>query len=279
MHHAALLQAIDPAKAVDPCSTCGEAIDPNALWATLCGICHKPVCASCVTHAGYVRQSPANEDPDRPTLMEWDVERRDFLIREMKEHAYNLQQAICGRCRQPMPDISQTSIINSADGPVLMCDNPCAAQALGKDTRLEPGSYPTDHIRIVADPRHGLPQDWLNVHFELSLPAHSHEVWSQADCRFAVELSADPNLWDFFAQCDECRLFDRNFQIRPHKWHLTTCYLRRLDHHPEADYAILNAQMLLEQLGLHSETLPGITVHHGDPDCLAYWEIQPPTRF
>lgn len=30
VHHAALLQAIDPAKATDPCSTCGETINPDA---------------------------------------------------------------------------------------------------------------------------------------------------------------------------------------------------------------------------------------------------------
>ena len=113
------------------------------------------------------------------------------------------------------------------------------------------------------------PQDWLNVHFELSLPDTSHEVWSKADCRFGVELSADPKLYDFFAQCDECRTYDRNFQVRPHKWRMTTCYLRRRDRDPEEDYTILNAQMLLERLGLHPETLPGITVHNGDPDCLA----------
>lgn len=50
---------------------------------------------------------------------------------------------------------------------------------------------------------------------------------------------------------------------------MTTCYLRRRDRYPEEDYTILNAQMLLEQLGLHPETLPGVTVHNGDPDCLA----------
>lgn len=38
VHHAALLQVIEPAKAADPCSTCGEAIappgQPSAAFAT-----------------------------------------------------------------------------------------------------------------------------------------------------------------------------------------------------------------------------------------------------
>lgn len=76
----------------------------------------------------------------------------------MRENAYNLQQAVCYRCSHLMPDISQTSIIASSAGPVMMCDQPCAAEAMGKGASLEPGSYPTTNIRIVAAPATASPR-------------------------------------------------------------------------------------------------------------------------
>ena len=142
--------------------------------------------------------APDQEGAGLPLI--WDIDYRDYLIREMKEQAWNVQQGKCGQCHEELVDIARSSIVNSPAGPMLICDEPCAARAMGRENPLPHGSYPTDPIVIVAAPRHGVPQDWLNVHFELSLPDRSDEVWSKADCRFGVELYADPERYEFFAE-------------------------------------------------------------------------------
>ena len=276
VHHAAIMRVFNPKPSHDPCSTCGKEIDSSQPTA-FCSLCHKPVCAACIRQAGYTpdpeRRSPDHAD-DPPPLV-WNLDRRDFLIREMKEQAWNVQRGRCGQCHQKLTDIAHSSIMNSPAGPMLLCDDPCAARAMGREDPLPPGSYPTDPIRIVADPRHGLPQDWLNVHFELSLPDQSDEVWSKADCRFGVELYADPERWDFFGECIECRMASYG-NGRPHKWCRTDFFLRDKQGNPDSGEGIYNAQMLLDTLGWHPENLPGVYVRAGDPDCLDYWLIPPP---
>ena len=280
VHHAAMLRAVNPAQIDRPCGTCNRELDPGQP-AYYCSICRHPVCSRCAEQDGYAVASPQQEqaDPGHPVLISWNIERRDFLIREIKEQAWNVQQGRCGQCGEALTDIAQTSIMKGAAGPMLMCDRPCAAQALGKETTIQPGSYPTDRIRIVADPRHGEPQDWLNVHYELSLPDESRERWSKADCRFAVELSADPHRWDFYGECIDCSVVSYGYQIRPHKWHDVGCFLRQRSHRPDEQPLTFNAQDLLSRLGSHPQDLPGIAVRYADPECLKYWGIQTPRRF
>ena len=274
VHHAALLRHFAPGQFPGACGTCGKEVNPRAA-SFGCGLCHKPVCPACARKDGYAPELQADNSEQTPLLL-WNVDRRDFLIREMKQHAWNAQQARCGQCGEFLPDIAQTSIMNGPAGPLLMCDRPCAARALGHHELLPHGSYPTDPIRIVADPRHGEPQDWLNVHFEMSLPDRSNEVWSKADCRFGVELYADPDRYDFYAQCDECLMNRYSPPGRPHKWCRSDFLFKDKTAPAGSEYSIFSAQMLLGQLGNHPETLPGVYVRQGDPDCLDYWRIRPP---
>ncbi len=278
-----MLRAVNPAQIDRPCGTCGQELNPDQP-AYHCSICRLPVCGACAQKDGYTQEPPQldPDDPNPPVLISWDLDRRDFLIREIKEQVWNAQQGRCGQCGQSLTDIAQTSIMNSPVGPMLMCDRPCAAQAMGKGITLQPGSYPTDPIKIVADPRHGIPQDWLNVHFEMSLPPESDEVWSQADCRFAVELYADPDRWDFFGECVECRMASYG-NGRPHKWCQTTFFLQERPAKGRKTESskdrIFSAQGLLGHLGDRPADLPGVTVRYGNPECLEYWGIQPPRRF
>lgn len=276
VHHAAVLRVFNPKPVHDPCSTCGAKID-SAQPIAFCGLCHKPVCPACLDQAGYAPDPELHrpEQAGEPPPLIWNLDRRDFLIREMKEQAWNVQQGKCGQCHQELTDITRSSILNSPAGPMLLCDEPCAARAMGRETPLPPGSYPTDPIVIVADPRHGVPQDWLNVHFEMSLPDQSDEVWSKADCRFGVELYADPERYEFFAECIECHMAEYG-SGRPHKWCRTDFFLRDTTVPENSEYHIYNAQMLLGTLGDEPHHLPGIHVRAGDPDCLDYWGIAPP---
>ena len=278
VHHAAILRAVDSDLFTHPCGTCHQTLGPGQIGYH-CSICHRPVCAACAEKDGYTLE-PHHLDPaeaDQPPMLVWDLDRRDFLIREIKEQAWNAQEGRCGQCHESMADISRTSIINVPGGPMLLCDHPCAARAMGRDELLPPGNYPTDPIRIVADPRHGIPQDWLNVHFEMSLPDQSDEVWSKADCRFGVELYADPERWDFFGECIECRM-ESYGNGRPHKWCSTDFFLRDKQGNPDSGKGIYNAQSLLDTLGWYPEKLPGVYVRAGDPDCLDYWRIPLPRR-
>lgn len=161
-----------------------------------------------------------------------------------------------------------------------MSDRPCAACALGQETvSPPPGIYSTEQISIVASPRHGEPQDWLNVHSEMSLPAESRDVWSQADCRSAGEIQSDPARWESSGDCVECSMSSYGYAGRPHKWCRTTLFIREKQNQPldagRPEPVMFNAQELLSRLGQAPQTIPGITVMHGDSDCLAYWQIRP----
>ena len=274
VHHAALLRYFAPGQFPSCCGTCGKEVDTRKSNFG-CGLCHQPVCPDCIRKDNYA-PDPQPENYGETAILHWDLERRDFLIREIKQHAWNAQQARCGQCSEFLTDIAQTSIMNGPAGPLLMCDRPCAARALGHGDPLPHGSYPTDPIRIVADPRHGEPQDWLNVHFEMSLPDRSNEVWSKADCRFGVELYADPERYDFYAQCDECVINSYSPPGRPHKWCSTNFTFIDKSAPADSEYRKFNAQMLLGQLGDNPETLPGVHVRYGDAGCLYYWRIRTP---
>ena len=281
VHHSAILSVLPANPAQSPCSTCGAAIAiATAKAVAFCGLCHKPICSACVQKAGYSPDpklhAPDQEGAGLPLI--WDIDYRDYLIREMKEQAWNVQQGKCGQCHEELVDIARSSIVNSPAGPMLLCDEPCAARAMGRENPLPHGNYPTDPIVIVADPRHGVPQDWLNVHFELSLPDRSDEVWSKADCRFGVELYADPERYEFFAECVECRMAQYG-SGRPHKWCRTDFFLRDTTVPEISEYHIYNAQMLLGTMGDEPHHLPGVHVRAGDPGCLDYWGIAPPNPF
>ena len=281
VHHAALL-SIRPshsrkARPNQKCGTCAGEIPAEAA-AYFCGLCHQAVCAACAAADGY-RPIP-NRPADYPEMLEWDLERRDFLIREIKEQAYNVQGGRCAQCHKPLAGIEQTTITHGPGGPWLLCDRPCALAALGYEQTPPAGSYPTDCIRIVADPRHGSPQDWLNVHYEMSLPKESSEYWSQADCRFAAAIQADPDQWEFIAECVECAMAQHGGSPRPHKWHQNHFFLRRRSDpaNPAApEQMTFNAQALLSDLGsTRRGLLPGIKILQADPDCLKYYQIPTP---
>ena len=118
VHHSAILRAVDPLGLDHPCGTCGQELAAGQP-AYHCSICHRPVCASCAHKDGYTLE-PHHLDPaeaDQPPMMVWDLDRRDFLIREMKEQAWNVQQGKCGQCHQELTDIAHSSILNSPRRP------------------------------------------------------------------------------------------------------------------------------------------------------------------
>lgn len=264
VHHAVIIGR-RPQDRPRPCASCGQAVSPaQGLYA--CAFCRQDLCAPCLAKDGYAPQGQHH--------LATDLERRDFLIREMKEQAFNLQQGQCGQCRRRIPGIEQASILRGPQGPWLLCDRPCAAAALGLDQTPPPGTYPGEHIRLVADPRHGEPQDWLNVHYEIEMPQHSDEVWSQADCRFAASVSADPRLWEFRAQCLDCGLPEDNCPPRPHKWCRAYFALRPRPDGPTAALDPLNAQSLLMLLGRPEKPHPlGLTLLRADPGCRDYYGL------
>ena len=223
-----------------PCAACDRSVAPVEGLYT-CTFCRRSFCAACLETDGYA--------PEKDNFMAADRTRRDFLIRELKEQAFNVQGGQCGQGRRPMAGIEESSLMRGPIGPLLLCDYPCAAAALGLDQVPPPGKYPTDPIRIVADPRHGEPQDWLNVHYEIGLPKESDEVWAQADCRFAAAIYANLKRREFIGECHDCGLPEHNHPPRPHKWRRVNFYLR-----PRSDAAVsglepMNAQDLLVRLG------------------------------
>lgn len=262
VHHAVILSRREQSVPL-PCAACGRSVTPAAGLYT-CTFCRRSFCQSCLAADGYA--------PENDRFMTADLTRRDFLIREIKEQAFNVQGGECGQCRRPMAGIAEAAIMRGPAGPLLLCDYPCASQALGLDQTPPPGLYSPESIRIVADPRHGEPQDWLNVHYEISLPRESEEVWAQADCRFAAEIYADPERWEFIAECIECS----SHPPRPHKWHQAYFFLRPKDSAGNrSDF--INAQDLMDRLGRPERyPLPGVAVRQGDPDCLDYYGIPDP---
>ena len=262
VHHAFMLGRREQSRPL-PCAACGRSVPPAEGLYT-CIFCRRDLCAPCLETDGYA--------PEEPRFMVADRDRREFLIREMKEQAFNVQGGQCGQCHRPMAGIEEASIMRGPAGPRLLCDYPCAAQAMGVDQTPPPGLYSPEIIRIVADPRHGEPQDWLNVHYEMGLPKESDEVWSQADCRFAAAIYADPERWEFFAECIDCH----NIPPRPHKWHQAYFFLRPKGSAGDRAQHI-NAQSLMDQLGRPEQyPLPGISVEYADPGCLDYYGIHRP---
>lgn len=282
VHHAAILSASPPYSREgrgDPwCGTCAREI-PAQETAAFCGLCHRPVCAVCIAQDQYAPMAeayrPLDADEHGP-LLEWNQDRRDFLIREIKEQTWNFQEGKCGQCGQPLQTLSETSIAHGPRGPWLICDHPCANIAAGNDQLPALGVYPPNNIRIVHDPRHNMPEDWLNVHYEFGMPEESDEVWAKADCRFAIEVSADPERWEFVGECAECLMYDRQGNVRPHKWHTPYFLLTEKPdpRDPDAPRQRLNAQALLDWLG-NPDWAPtsGITINSADPGCLDYYGI------
>lgn len=266
VHHSVLVSQREQSGPL-PCAACGRSIAPEeGLY--VCIFCRRDLCPTCLAADGYA--------PENDRTMIADLDRRDFLIREMKEQAFNVQGSECGQCHCPMNRIEEASLMRGPSGPLLLCDHPCAAAALGLDQVPPPGKYPTDHIRIVADPRHGEPQDWLNVHYEISLPQESLEVWAKADCRFAAAISADPAQWEFIGECLDCGLPEQGYPPRPHKWHQVHFFLRPKDRN-NPRLRNMNAQSLLDRLGFpETYPMPGIAVQYADPGCLDYYGIPRP---